>query len=45
MYRISEIVAKNNNCKVITNGESIGQVASQTLSSISVINNVTNMPK
>ncbi|MBR4262345.1 MAG: tRNA 4-thiouridine(8) synthase ThiI [Bacilli bacterium] len=44
MYRISEEVAKRNNCKVITNGESIGQVASQTLTSMSVINNVTNMP-
>ncbi len=44
MYRISEMVAKKNNCKVITNGESIGQVASQTLSSMSVINDVTNMP-
>ena len=44
MYRISEIVAKKRNCKVIINGESIGQVASQTLTSISVINDVTNMP-
>lgn len=44
MYRIAEIVAKNNKCKIIINGESIGQVASQTLSSMYVINNVTNMP-
>ena len=44
MYRISERVAKRNNCKIITNGESIGQVASQTLTSMSVINDVTNMP-
>lgn len=44
MYRITEIVAKRNNCMIITNGESIGQVASQTLTSMSVINNVTNMP-
>ncbi|MBS7020840.1 MAG: tRNA 4-thiouridine(8) synthase ThiI [Firmicutes bacterium] len=44
MYRISEKVAKRKNCKVIINGESIGQVASQTLTSISVINAVTNMP-
>ncbi len=28
----------------IINGESIGQVASQTLTSMSVINNVTNYP-
>lgn len=44
MYRIAERVAKKKNCKVIINGESIGQVASQTLDSMVVINNVTNMP-
>lgn len=44
MYRIAEKVAKMHKVKVIINGESIGQVASQTLNSIYVINNVTNMP-
>ena len=44
MYRISERLAKRNKCMVLCNGESIGQVASQTLTSMSVINNVTNMP-
>ena len=44
MYRIAEKVAKNNKSKIIINGESIGQVASQTLTSMYVINNVTNMP-
>ena len=44
MYRITEKLAKRRNCLVICNGESIGQVASQTLTSMSVINNVTNMP-
>ncbi len=44
MYRIAERVTKRRNCKVIINGESIGQVASQTLTSMSVINNVTNYP-
>ncbi|MBQ1812496.1 MAG: tRNA 4-thiouridine(8) synthase ThiI [Bacilli bacterium] len=44
MYRISERVAKNNKCKILINGESIGQVASQTLTSMYVINNVTCMP-
>lgn len=44
MYRISCEVAKKNNLKILINGESIGQVASQTLESMSVINNVTNMP-
>ncbi|MCR5482875.1 MAG: tRNA 4-thiouridine(8) synthase ThiI [Bacilli bacterium] len=44
MYRITERVAYKNNCKCIVNGESIGQVASQTLTSMSCINAVTNMP-
>ncbi len=44
MYRISEKVAKKTKSKIIINGESIGQVASQTLTSMYVINNVTNMP-
>lgn len=44
MYRIAEQVSKRRNCKIIINGESIGQVASQTLTSMSVINNVTNFP-
>ncbi len=37
MYRIADAVAKERNIMVITNGESIGQVASQTPESISVI--------
>ncbi len=44
MYRISEKLAKKINAKIIVNGESIGQVASQTLDSINCINSVTNMP-
>ena len=44
MYRIAEKVMLKNKCLVIINGESVGQVASQTLNSMSVINNVTNMP-
>lgn len=44
MYRISERIAKNANAKVIVNGESIGQVASQTLTSMSVINETIKMP-
>ena len=44
MYRIMENLCKKNNAKVIINGESIGQVASQTLNSMYVINNVTNIP-
>lgn len=42
MYRIATSI--NKKYKVVINGESIGQVASQTLSSMSVINSVTNYP-
>ena len=44
MYRISEKLIKRNNLYVLINGESVGQVASQTLTSMNVINNVTNIP-
>lgn len=44
MYRISERVAKMTKSRIIINGESIGQVASQTLNSMYVINNVTSYP-
>jgi len=44
MYRISERIARMNNDKVIVNGESIGQVASQTLTSMNVINEVVRIP-
>ena len=44
MYRIAEKVVMKKHLKVILNGESVGQVASQTLSSMIVINNVTNLP-
>jgi tRNA uracil 4-sulfurtransferase len=44
MYRITEKVLKKQRCLVIINGESIGQVASQTLTSMSIINDVTNRP-
>ena len=44
MYRISELVARDINSLVIINGESVGQVASQTLNSMNVINNVSNYP-
>ena len=44
MYRIAEEVVRRKKLKVIINGESIGQVASQTLTSMTVINNVTNLP-
>ena len=44
MYRIMDALVKKFDAKIIVNGESIGQVASQTLTSMSVINNVTNIP-
>ena len=44
MYRITEKVLRERKCYVIINGESVGQVASQTLTSMQVINNVTNLP-
>ena len=44
MYRLATKLAKRRNCPVISTGESVGQVASQTLQSIAVINEVTNTP-
>ena len=44
MYRIAAKIANNRNCKIIVNGESIGQVASQTLTSMSAINEVVKIP-
>ena len=44
MYLIAERIAKKNHCLAIVNGESVGQVASQTLSSIVAVNDVTNYP-
>ena len=44
MYRIACIVANRNKDLVISNGESIGQVASQTLKSIKIIEQVSTLP-
>lgn len=44
MYRIAEGVASRRRCKALVSGESIGQVASQTLDSMGVINEVIKMP-
>lgn len=44
MYRIAESLAHKTNSKVIINGESVGQVASQTLTSMAVINETIKMP-
>ena len=44
MYRLASKLANRRNCPVISSGESVGQVASQTLQSIHVINEVSNTP-
>ena len=44
MYRIADKIRENNKALIIINGESVGQVASQTLNSMYVINNVTTTP-
>ncbi|MBP5343147.1 tRNA 4-thiouridine(8) synthase ThiI [bacterium] len=44
MYRIAEGIARYRKIQSISNGESLGQVASQTVESMFVINNVTNYP-
>ena len=44
MYRIAERFAFLEKQKILINGESIGQVASQTLTSMCVINEVVNIP-
>lgn len=44
MYKIASDICRKQNIDIIVNGESIGQVASQTLESIKVVNEVTNVP-
>ena len=44
MFRLADRLAKRRRCLAISSGESVGQVASQTLDSMNVINGVTNMP-
>jgi len=44
MLRIAEHIAKKENAKAIVTGESLGQVASQTLINIQVENNATELP-
>ena len=44
MLTISEKICQQENILSLTTGESLGQVASQTLASMNVINEVTNLP-
>lgn len=43
MVRIAQEIAKRNHCEALVTGESLGQVASQTLQSLSVIENAIDM--
>jgi len=43
MYRIAARVAAGHDCLCVVNGESVGQVASQTLESMDVIGSVTDV--
>lgn len=44
MLRIAKRMAEKNNALAVATGESLGQVASQTLESMNTINEVTNLP-
>ncbi len=44
MMKIAEYIAKENNCLGLITGESIGQVASQTLQSLAATNDVCTLP-
>ncbi|MDY0234710.1 MAG: tRNA uracil 4-sulfurtransferase ThiI [Gudongella sp.] len=44
MMRIAERLSEENNYNALITGENLGQVASQTIGSINVINRVVNMP-
>ena len=44
MFRLADGLARRRKCPAISSGESVGQVASQTLESMHVINEVTNLP-
>lgn len=44
MMRIAEIIAKKEKCQGLITGESIGQVASQTVQSLAATNEVCTMP-
>ncbi len=43
-YRIANLLAKELKCQAIITGESLGQVASQTIESINTINDVSTLP-
>ena len=44
MYRIAELIARDNAASGIVTGESLGQVASQTLDNLIVLNDAASIP-
>ncbi len=44
MMKISEIIAKHQNCSALITGESVGQVASQTIYALACTDAAANMP-
>lgn len=44
MFRLADRLSKRRKCPIVASGESLGQVASQTIHSMNVINEVTNVP-
>ena len=44
MMRISERIAEERGCRALVTGESVGQVASQTIEALNVTNSVVDMP-
>lgn len=44
MFRVAQEIAKKEKAKALVTGESLGQVASQTLDNIAAVNSVVNIP-
>jgi len=44
MLRIAEIIAEKEGCKALVTGESLGQVSSQTLTNLNIIEEATKVP-
>ena len=42
MYRIAELIAKRSKCQALVTGESLGQVASQTIENLNVVDRLTD---
>ena len=44
MMRLADALAKDLNCRALVTGESLGQVASQTMDALAVSGDVTDLP-